>query len=65
MIVTQQVDGSHADGARGALWKQYRKLHDLVVKFVSRSELCQHFMAIPGVGPVTALSFVTAIDDPS
>ena len=51
--------------ARAALWKQYSKLHDLVVKFVSRSELCRRFMAIPGVGPVTALSFMKAIDDPS
>ncbi len=51
--------------ARAVLWKQYCKLHDLVVKFVSRSELCRRFMAIPGVGPVTALSFMTAIDDPS
>lgn len=51
--------------ARAALWKQYCKLHDLVVKFVSRSELCRRFMAIPGVGPVTALSFMTAIHDPS
>jgi transposase len=42
--------------ARGALWKQYCKLHDLVVKFVSRSELCRRFTAIRGVGPVTALS---------
>lgn len=32
---------------------------------VARSELCRRFMAIPGVGPVTALSFMTAIDDPS
>jgi len=36
-----------------------------VVKFVARSELCRRFMAIPGVGPVTALTFMTAIDDPS
>ena len=51
--------------ARAALWKQYGKLHNLVVKFVARNELCRRFMAIPGVGPVTALSFMTAIDDPS
>ena len=51
--------------ARAALWKQYTRLHDLVVKFVARDELCRRFMAIPGVGPVTALSFKTAIDDPS
>lgn len=51
--------------ARAALWKEYCRLHDLVVKMVAQSELCRRFMAIPGVGPVTALSFMTAIDDPS
>ena len=35
------------------------------MKIVARSETCRRFMAIPGVGPVTALSFMTAIDDPS
>ena len=35
--------------ARAMLWKQYRRLHDLVVKFVARHELCRPFMAIPGV----------------
>ncbi len=28
-------------------------------------ELCRRFMQIPGVGPIAALSFMTAIDDPS
>ncbi len=51
--------------ARAALWKEYCRLHDLVVKMVAQSELCRRFMAIPGVGPVTALSVMTAIDDPS
>src|SRR5262245_27448558 len=51
--------------ALAALWLQYCRLHDLVVKMVARSELCRRFMAIPGVGPVTALSFMMAIDDPS
>jgi transposase len=51
--------------ARAMLWKQYCRLHDLVVKFVVGHELCRRFMQIPGVGPVTALSFMTAIDDPT
>lgn len=51
--------------ARAALCNQYCRLHDLVVEMVARSELCRRFMEIPGVGPVTALSFMTAIDDPS
>lgn len=51
--------------ARAVLWKEYCRLHDLVVKIVARTELCRRFLAIPGVGPVTALSFMTAIDDPT
>lgn len=34
------------------------------MNFVARYEVCRRFMAIPGVAPVTALSFVTAVDDP-
>ena len=41
------------------------KLHELVVKFVAGHELCRRLTQIPGVGPVAALCFVTAIDDPS
>ena len=51
--------------ARAALWMEYCRLHDLVVKFVAGHESCRRFMQIPGVGPVTALSFMTAIDDPT
>lgn len=50
--------------ARAALWRQYLKLHELVVRVVAADELCRRYMAIPGVGPVTALTFRTAIDDP-
>lgn len=51
--------------ARAALWREYLKLHDLTIRIVAQHELCRRFMRIPGVGPVTALSFVTAVDDPS
>lgn len=51
--------------ACGALWKEYCLLHELVVKFVARSKLARRLMAIPGVGPVTALSFISAIDETS
>jgi transposase len=51
--------------ARAALWKEYCRLHDLVVKLVAGHELCRRFMQIPGVGPVAALSFMTGVDDPS
>lgn len=51
--------------ACAALWKEYCRLHALVVRAVGQSEICRRFMAIPGVGPVTALSVMTAIDDPA
>jgi transposase len=34
------------------------------VRIVGRDELCRRFCAIPGVGPVTALTVKAAIDDP-
>jgi transposase len=50
--------------ARAALWKEYCRLHALVVKLLgSRAVPALH--AEPGVGPIAALSFMTAIDDPS
>jgi transposase len=51
--------------ARAALWRQYLKLHGLVVKIVAKDVLCRRLMGIPGVGPITALTFVTAVDDPA
>ncbi|ODV09413.1 MAG: IS110 family transposase [Rubrivivax sp. SCN 70-15] len=51
--------------ARAALWKEYLRLHNLVVRYVAQNPVCRQFMAIPGVGPVTALSFMTAVEDPA
>ena len=50
--------------ARAALWQEYLRLHEVVVAIVRRDELCRRFMRIPGVGPISALAFKTAIDDP-
>ncbi|MHC2253332.1 transposase [Bradyrhizobium embrapense] len=62
-LVSELIDAML--NARAALWKEYGRLHDLVVKLVAGHELCRRFMQIPGVGPVAALSFMTAVDDPS
>jgi transposase len=51
--------------ARAALWAEYTKLHKLLVQVTLKDEVCQRFMAIPGVGPVTALAFKSAVDDPT
>jgi transposase len=50
--------------ARAALWQEYVRLHKVVVAVVGRDELCRRFMRIPGVGPISALAFKTAVDDP-
>lgn len=42
----------------------YQKLHAILLKIVMRDPVCRRFMAVPGVGPVTSLSFKVAIDDP-
>jgi len=49
---------------RASMWMQYTKLHRLVIRVVRADEVCRRFMAIPGVGPVTALQVKTALDDP-
>lgn len=46
------------------LWDEYRKLHRLLVQLVGREELCRRWCEIPGVGPVTAMTFLAAVDDP-
>ena len=54
------------NGPRRALEGVLLKLHEMVVKFVAGHELCRRLMADPGCRVrLTALSFVTAIDDPS
>jgi len=50
--------------ARAALWQEYKRLHTLVVQVAVSDPVSRRFMGVPGVGPVTALAFRTAIDDP-
>jgi transposase len=50
--------------ARAALWQEYLRLHKLVVKAVSKDDVCRRFLGIPGIGPISALAFKTSIDDP-
>ena len=50
--------------ARAALWQEYLRLHKVVAAIVRRDEVCRRFMRIPGVGPISALAFKKAVDDP-
>lgn len=49
---------------RAELIKQLNTLHRMVLKAAKQDELCRRWMAIPGVGPIVALTFRTAIDVP-
>jgi transposase len=51
--------------ARAALLTQRDHLHRLVLAAVRDDAVCRRLMTVPGVGPVTALTFCSAIDDPS
>lgn len=51
--------------ARAALLAQRDRLHRLVLVTVRSDPMCRRLMTVPGVGPVTALTFCSAVDDPS
>lgn len=50
--------------ARDAIQKEAKRLDDLVVKIAKKDLVCRRLMTVPGVGPITALTFRAAIDDP-
>jgi transposase len=50
--------------ARSALQLHYDSLHLMVLKTVKSDPTCRRLLTVPGVGPVTALAYATAIDDP-
>ena len=49
---------------RRRLLEGYAELHRLVLGIVRTDPICRRFMLVPGVGPIAALSFRAAIDDP-
>lgn len=51
--------------ARAMLYSAYRELDRRVKRAASHDEICMRFMAIPGVGPIAALTFRAAVDDPA
>ena len=50
---------------RRKLLEEFRTLTKMVLGLVRRDATCRRFMTVPGVGPLTALAFKTAIDDPA
>ncbi|HEV2548099.1 MAG TPA: IS110 family transposase [Stellaceae bacterium] len=49
---------------RRTVLEGYNKLHKIVLQVVIHDPLCRRFMAVPGVGPIAALTFKVAVEDP-
>ena len=51
--------------ARDALRAEYQVLHRAVLAIVREDAVCRRLMAVPGVGPLVAITFASAVDDPA
>lgn len=49
---------------RRSLEANLKELEGKIAALACGSEVCARLMTVPGIGPMTALAFVTAIDDP-
>jgi transposase len=51
-----------------ATWRhlslELRKFDREILKAVAANPVCQRLMTVPGIGPVTALAYVTTVDEP-
>jgi transposase len=52
-------------GARTALWREFDQLHREMLKIVREDKVCRRLMSVPGVGAVVAITFKSAVDDPT
>jgi transposase len=51
--------------ARVVLYQHFLELDRRVKRAASHDEVCMRFMTVPGVGPIAALTFKAAVDDPT
>ena len=51
--------------ARATLLAQVARLQKAILRIVRNDDVCQRLISIPGVGALTAITFTTAIDDPT
>ena len=51
--------------ARLALYQHFLELDRRVKRAASHDKVCMRMMTVPGVGPIAALTFKAAVDDPS
>jgi transposase len=51
--------------ARAALWREFDRLHREMLKIVRDDKVCRRLMSVPGVGALVAITFKSAVDDPT
>ena len=51
--------------ARATLKAEYEKLHKIVITIVREYAVCRRLMTIPSVGPIVAITYKSAMDDPN
>tara|TARA_B110000977_G_C10609094_1_gene311471 strand:+ start:137 stop:364 length:228 start_codon:yes stop_codon:yes gene_type:complete len=51
--------------ARTVLFQHFLELDRRVKYAASQDDVCMRMMTVPGVGPIAALTFKAAIDDPT
>ena len=51
--------------ARATLLTQFNKLHKVVLHIVRHDEVCRRLMTTPSVGAIVAITYRSALDDPS
>ncbi len=51
--------------ARLALYQSFLELDRRVKRAATKDKVCMRMMTVPGVGPIAALTFKSAVDDPS
>ena len=51
--------------ARVALKTEYEKLHKTVLAIVREDAVCRRLMTVPSVGPLVAITYKSAMDDPN
>ena len=63
-VMLERIAGAMLS-ARAALRAEYEKLHKAVLAIVREDAVCLKLMTVPGVGPLVAVTFKSAVDDPS
>jgi transposase len=63
-ITLERIAGAMLS-ARATLKLEYEKLHKIVLAIVREDAVCRRLMTVPSVGPLVAITYKSAMDDPN